>query len=121
MRLFRTVAAASIPLLLASSGCAGYRLVRPSDIQVPDYEPRPVSIPVTCDSLVERAASGWLGQMPETEQRQVTFCQQQQIRRAQEEEAAARRLEAHAQVANLALRVTVVTIGAIVAVLAWAF
>ena len=41
--------------------------------------------------------------------------------RAQEEEAAMKRLEAHADAANFALRVATVVLGATIATLAWLF
>lgn len=108
-------------LLASSSGCFGYRLVRPEEIEVPSYEPRPVAIPATCDVLIERAATEGMRGLQEAEARMVAFCQQQQLIRAQEEETAARKLEAHTEVASFALRATVVAVGALAAVLAWVF
>ena len=108
-------------LVLLSSGCFGYRLIRPEEVPVPSYEPRPVAVPAECEALLQRAARDGLGRLSETEARTVSFCQGQQLLRAQEEEAASRKLEAHASAASLALNVATVAIGALVAVLAWAF
>ena len=110
-----------VVLMTTSSGCFGYRLVRPGEIEVPSYEPRPVAIPATCDALIERAATEGMRGLQEAEARMVAFCQQQHLIRAQEEEAVARKLEAHAEVANFALRATVVAVGALAAVLTWVF
>lgn len=108
-------------LTVGSSGCAGYRVVRPEEIEVPSYDPRPVAIPAYCEDLVARAVEQGMRQMDEAEGRMVLFCQQQQIVRAQEEEAAAKRLEAHAETAQFALQVTVTAIGALFAALTWVF
>lgn len=107
------------PVLL--SGCFGYRLVRPNEVEIPSYDPRPVPVPSDCELLIQRAANGAVGTFDESQARMLGFCQNQQLIRAQEEEAAARKLEAHAEVANFALRATVVAVGAVVAVLSWAF
>ena len=96
-------------------------MMRPDEITVPNYEPRPVLVPATCDSLVNRAANVGMARFTDNEAREVTFCQQQHLIRAQEEEAASRKIEAHAEAANFALRLTVVTLGALVAILAWVF
>lgn len=108
-------------LLLIVSGCGPYRMMRPDEITVPNYEPRPVVVPATCDSLVTRAANVGMARFSDNETREVTFCQQQHLIRAQEEEAASRKIEAHAEAANFALRLTVVTLGAIIGLLAWLF
>lgn len=110
-----------VVLLLAQAGCFGYRLVRPEEIDLPSYEPREVPIPAECDALIRRAGTSDPGRLTEAEGRALSFCQNQQLIRAQEEEAAARRLEAHAQAANFALQVTTVVVGALIAVLAWVF
>jgi hypothetical protein len=112
---------AVLAILLLLGGCGPYRLMRPDEITIPNYEPRPVTVPVTCDSLVNRAANVGMARFTENETREVVFCQQQQLIRAQEEEAASRKIEAHAETANFALRLTVVTIGAIIGILAWLF
>lgn len=117
----RPLALLLLPLLLASSGCFGYRLVRPEEVEIPSYEPRPVVIPVECDPLIQRAATQGIGGFTDTDARLLQFCQTQQLIRAQEEEAASRKLEAHAETANFVLRATVVVIGAAVAVLSWVF
>lgn len=108
-------------LVLFLSSCGHYRMVRMDDIQIPDYEPRPVAVPLTCDSLVTRAANLGMVEFDESEARELQFCQQQHLIRAQEEEAASRKLEAHATAAHFALQLTVVTVGALIAVLAWIF
>lgn len=110
-----------LALLPALSGCFGYRLIRPSEIPVPSYEPREVVVPPECDRLVRQAATRGVDQLTEPEARAVSFCQHQQLLRAQEEEAAARKLEAHAATGGLALQVTTVVVGAAVAVLTWIF
>lgn len=107
--------------LLVFSGCFGYRLVRPEEVEVPSYEPRPVAVPAECDALIERAAVEGVRRLAEDEARMLSFCQNQQIIRAQEEEAAYRKLEAHSAAANFILRATVVGIGALIAVLTWMF
>ncbi|MEW5927153.1 MAG: hypothetical protein AB1941_06705 [Gemmatimonadota bacterium] len=119
MRILRLICLSA--LVLFSSGCLGYRLIRPDEVPVPSYEPRPVAIPAECDALLQRAARDGLGRLSETEARTVSFCQGQQLLRAQEEESASRKLEAHASAASLALNVTTVVLGALIAVLAWAF
>ena len=118
MRLLPIALAA---LMLALSGCGPYRMMRPDEITIPDYAPRPVAVPATCDSLVARAANVGMSRFSDNEAREVAFCQQQHLIRAQEEEAASKKIEAHAEAANFALRLTVVTLGAIVGVLAWLF
>jgi hypothetical protein len=88
---------------------------------MPSYEPRPVAIPAECDTLIQRAASEGVGRLSEIESRTVDFCQHQQLVRAAEEEAAARKLDAHARTAGLALQIGTLVLGATVAILAWAF
>ena len=88
---------------------------------MPSYEPRPVAIPAECDAAVQRAAAAGLGSLSEAEVRLVSFCQHQQLVRAAEEEAAARKLDAHARTAGLALQVATIVVGATIAVLTWAF
>ena len=119
MRILRLLCL--LALLLPTGGCFGYRLIRPEEVPVPSYEPRPVAIPTECDALLQRAAREGVARLPEAEARTVSFCQGQQLIRAQEEEAASRRLEAHASAASLALNVATVVIGGLVAVLAWVF
>lgn len=119
MRILRLLVL--LAMLLPTGGCLGYRLIRPDEVPVPSYEPRPVAIPAECEALLQRAARDGLGRLSETEARTVSFCQGQQLLRAQEEESASRKLEAHASAASLALNVTTVVVGALIAVLAWAF
>lgn len=92
----------------------------PRQIRVPSYEPRPVAIPAECEGLTQRAAAG-AAQLSEGDFRMLSFCQHQQLLRAQEEEAVARRMEAHARTAGFALQAVTVVVGATVAVLAWVF
>lgn len=110
-----------LPLLLQLGGCFGYRLVRPDEVEVPSYEPREVLVPAECDRLIRRAGSGELGALSETQARMLTFCQHQQLIRAQEEEAVARKLEAHAQAAQFGLQVISFVVAGTVAVLTWVF
>lgn len=110
-----------LALLLPTGGCFGYRLIRPDEVPVPSYEPREVPVPADCEALVQRAARDGVDRLGEAEARRVEFCQHQQLLRAQEEEAASRKLEAHSAAAGLALQVTTVVVGAIIAVLAWVF
>lgn len=107
-----------LTLLLPLGGCFGYRLIRPDEVRAPSYEPREVLIPAECERMIRRAAEGAVI-LTEAESRSVSFCQHQQIVRAQEEEAAARRLESHAAAAGLAVQVTTVVVGALVAIIAW--
>ena len=102
-------------------GCFGYRFIRPEEIEVPSYEPRPVVVPEVCTTLIDRAAQRGMGALTEQEGRMALFCQQQQIIRAQEEETALRRIEAHAEAASFALRVVTLALGATFAVLTWIF
>lgn len=108
-------------LTILSSGCYGYRLMRPEEIPVPDYTPRPVVIPAECDAMITRVAQRGMTGMSENDSRMVLFCQQQQMLRAQEQEAAEKKLEAHARAADLALHVATVVVGGTIALLAWLF
>lgn len=108
---------ATLPLALAAAlgACSGYSVTMPS------YEPRPVAVPAECDALVQRAAAGGLVTMTQAEANTVSFCQHQQLLRAEEEQAASRKLEAHARAASFGLQLATVVVGATVAVLAWVF
>jgi hypothetical protein len=108
-------------LALTLGACMGYRLVHLDEIEVPTYEPRVVPIPAECDALIERAVTRGVATLSEVEGRTVQFCQQQQMIRAQEEEAAARRLEAHAAAARFGLQLATVIIGALIVVAGWVF
>jgi hypothetical protein len=88
---------------------------------MPSYEPRAVAVPAECEAAIQRAVSGGAAALTEAEARTVEFCQHQQLLRAAEEEAAARKLDAHARTAGLALQVTTIVVGATIAILAWAF
>lgn len=119
MRVLRTALfLLAVPTL---SGCFGYRVIRPEEIEIPSYEPRPVLVPEQCEALIQRTAERGMTGVSDAEGRMALFCQQQQIIRAQEEETALRRLEAHAETANFGLRVATVVIGATIAVLTWVF
>jgi hypothetical protein len=115
---YRTAAFLAFALPLAA--CAQYQLAMPP-LEMPNYEPRVVDVPATCDPLIARAATQGMSLFTETEAREVLFCQQQQIIRTQEEEAAAKRLEAHAEAARFGLQVITVLLTATVAILAWVF
>ena len=110
-------ARAALPFVAAAAlgACSG------ASVNMPSYEPRAVAVPPECDALVQRAASGGLATMTDAEARTVAFCQHQQLLRAEEEEAASRKLEAHARVASFGLQAVTVVVAATVAVLAWAF
>ncbi len=120
MRSLRDLALLTSVLLL-SSGCFGYRLMRPEEIEIPNYTPRPVVVPAECEGMIARVAERGMTGMSEADARMVLFCQQQQIIRAQEEEVAEKRIEAHARAADFALSVVTVALGATFAVLAWLF
>ncbi|HEX8671518.1 MAG TPA: hypothetical protein VF710_06500 [Longimicrobium sp.] len=113
MRLFRTFAIPAALLLLGAC-------YAPS-VKMPSYEPRPVAIPAECDALAQRAAAAGAAQLTEADFRMLTFCQHQQLIRAQEEEAAARKLDAHARTAGLALQAATLVLGATIAVITWVF
>lgn len=119
MRPFRPLL--SLVLLVSLSGCFGYRLVRPDEIEIPTYEPREVLIPAECDALIRRAATGGAARLSPGEATTLSFCQHQQMIRAQEEEAVARKLEAHSAAASFALQATTVVVGGLIAVLTWIF
>lgn len=119
VRLWRSAACALI-VAVTSTGCFGYRLMRPEEIDVPSYEAREVIVPEQCDALVRRAAISGVQGMRQDEIDMIGFCQNQQILRSQEEEAVARKLEAHAEAASFALRLTTLVVGGLIAVLAWA-
>src|SRR5687767_15393907 len=86
-------------LTMSLSACSQYRLAIPQNVEIPNYEPRLVLVPENCLVLIERAATSGMALFSEAEAREVLFCQQQQIIRTQEEEAATKRLEAHAEAA----------------------
>lgn len=117
-RLVRPAAGAML-LIVTTTGCFGYRVVRPDEIEIPSYEPREVLIPERCDVLIRRAGTAGTETMSEEQVAMVSFCQNQQLIRAQEEEAVARKLEAHAEAASFALRLTTVVVGSLIAVIAW--
>ncbi len=92
----------------------------PQAVQVPSYEPRAVAIPAECEALVQRAAAPDAA-LTEAEFQRVSFCQHQQLLRAQEEEAASRKLEAHARTAGVVLQAATLVLGATIAVITWVF
>ena len=107
--------------MLALAGCSQYRIASLQDVEIPNYEPRVVVVPATCEPLIRRAAAEGMSRFSESEAREVLFCQQQQIIRTQEEEAAAKRLEAHASAARFALQTATFLITSTIAILAWVF
>lgn len=115
------VAALLLLSLFVLPACSQYRLASLQDVEIPNYEPRPVTVPQSCAPLIERAAAEGMTRFSESEANEVLFCQQQQIIRAQEEEAAAKRLEAHAQAARFGLQMATVVITGLIATLAWIF
>jgi hypothetical protein len=118
------VARRLVSLLLVSSllgGCASAEVIRAGTIEIPSYEPRPVAVPARCEILIQRTVDTGAGSLSEGEARDLEFCQKQQMVRAQEEEAAARRLDAHASAATFVLRLVAYTVGALIAILTWVF
>jgi hypothetical protein len=113
--------ALALLLVLVMGGCTQYRLASFQDMEIPTYEPRVVIVPPTCDALIHRAATEGMSRFSETEAREVIFCQQQQIIRTQEEEAAAKRLEAHASAARFVIQTATFAVTSLVAILAWVF
>jgi len=101
------------------NGCMGYRLVPLDELAIPSYEPREVLIPAECPGLIERAATQGMAALTETESRTVSFCQQQQVLRSLEEEAAARKLESHATAARFVLQLTTVVVGGLIVLIGW--
>lgn len=110
-----------LPLLLPLGGCFGYRLVHPDEIEVPSYEPREVVVPAECERLIQQAGGGEIAAISETQSRMLSFCQHQQLIRAQEEEAVAAKLEAHAETARFGLQLVSFLVAGTVAVLTWIF
>ncbi|MEX2571533.1 MAG: hypothetical protein WD737_09500 [Gemmatimonadota bacterium] len=112
----------SLLLILAFlPACSQYRLASLHDVEIPNYEPREVVVPATCEGLIDRAATRGMEGFTEAEAREILFCQQQQIIRTQEEEAAAKRLEAHAAAARFALQTATFVLTGLIAVAAWVF
>jgi hypothetical protein len=105
----------------ALGGCTQYQMASLQDVDLPNYEPRPVVMPANCEGLIARVASNGMEALSEAERSEALFCQGQMLIRAQEEEAAARRLEAHAEAARFGLQLVTVTVTALVAILAWVF
>lgn len=108
-------------LSLLASGCFGYRLMRPEEIELPTYTPRVVPIPAECEGLIVQAAERGFAGMSESNARMVLFCQQQMLLRGQEEEVAEKRIEAHARAADFALHAVTTVLTATIAVVAWLF
>src|SRR5690606_14846387 len=63
--------------LLTASGCSQYRLAGIEEVEIPSYEPRPVPLPASCDSLITRIAAVGMERVSELESREALFCQQQ--------------------------------------------
>ena len=106
-------------LSLLSSGCFGYRLMRPEEIELPRYTPREVPMPAECEGMIARVAERGMAGMSENDSRMVLFCQQQMMIRAEEEELVERRIEAHARAADFALHAATVVLTATIAVVGW--
>lgn len=117
LRPITTLLLVALPL----GACSQYRLASLQDVEIPSYEPRLVVVPPACEGLIGRAVSEGMERFTDAEAREVIFCQQQQIVRAQEEEAAAKRLESHAAAARFALQTFTFVIGTTVAILAFVF
>lgn len=115
------ITAALLMMVAALNGCSQYRLASLQDVEVPNYEPRPVLIPPSCEGLIQRAGTEGMERFTDAEAREVIFCQQQMMIRAQEEEAASKRLEAHAAAARFALQTVGFVLTGVVAILAWVF
>jgi hypothetical protein len=113
--------AVALLFAIALSGCTQYQMATLADVEIPNYDPRPVVIPATCEGLIAQVASTGMGALSDAERSEALFCQGQMLVRAQEEEAAARRLEAHAEAARFGLQLVTVTVTALVAILAWVF
>ena len=120
MRTLRALSAL-LSLALLSSGCFGYRLMRPEELPIPDYTPRPVAVPAECERLIALVAERGMAGVSESDSRMVIFCQQQMIIRGQEEEVAEKRIEAHARAADFGLHVLTAVLTATIAVVAWVF
>ena len=112
---------ALLALALLSSGCFGYRLMRPEELPIPNYSPRPVAVPAECEGLIARVAERGMAGLSDPDSRMVLFCQQQMIIRGQEEEVAEKRIEAHARAADFGLHVVTTVLTATIAVVAWLF
>ena len=106
-------------LLLLTSGCFGYRLMRPEEIELPTYTPRVVAIPAQCEGMIARVAERGMVGMSDSDSKMVLFCQQQMMIRADEEELVERRIEAHARAADFALHAATVVLTATIAVVGW--
>lgn len=118
--MLRQIAVLGLVALVATS-CAQYRLASLDNVEIPNYEPRAVAVPATCEPLIQRAAQQGMQNFTEAEAREVLFCQQQQIIRTQEEEAAAKRLESHAEAARFVLQTAALLVTSTIAVLTWIF
>lgn len=108
-------------VLLTLGGCAHYRLASLDEVQIPSYEPRPVPMPASCDSLIARIVAVGMQRVNDAEAREALFCQQQMIIRAQEEEAASKKLEAHAEAARFAFQMLTFVLTGVFATLAFVF
>jgi len=108
-------------LAVSLSACAQYRMASLQDVEIPNYDPRFVLVPDTCEPLILRAGTEGMARMTEAERSETLYCQQQMLIRAQEEEAASKRLESHAEAARFVLQTATVVFTGLVAVLAWVF
>ena len=60
---------------------------------LPAYQPRDIPVPAGCAQLERRAVEQGLDSLSEREFQELEFCQQQQMLRAQEEQAAYARMQ----------------------------
>ena len=118
--MLRSIAALML-IAFATGACSHYRLASLDGVEFPNYEPRPVLVPAQCETLIDRAAREGMENFTEAEAREVLFCQQQQIIRTQEEEAAAKRLEAHAEAARFVFQTIALATTSTIALLTWLF
>ena len=49
---------ATVLLLLVTTlaACSQYRMASLQDVEIPNYEPRPVAVPASCEAIIARAA-----------------------------------------------------------------
>jgi hypothetical protein len=75
--MHRSIRSLVLPLavLIPLSACA------------PQYQPRQVPIPADCDVLLRNATEEGVRSLSEAELKQLQFCQQQHLLRAEEEQA----------------------------------
>lgn len=87
-RSIRSIALAMV-ILVPAGACA------------PAYQPRNVPVPADCDTLFQRAAEQGTAAFSESAMRQLNYCQDQFLLRAEEEQAAYARYQAAIQRSGL--------------------